>query len=251
MKKCIKIFIVSAMMLVMVIGLTGCRKFEQMRRSQGKLSEDGILTVQEDEYRLLPACSYLNPDFSYSNGDIYLAAEDVPVLLSGRFGVRMEISKDRKFIGGALGSEEESFQDGKPYYDGSSYKVFCHVDEYDSIMEVIEKGYEPDGYKCDYYDWEEDGMVEHVFSDEEAKAVETVLSVTPSKEYTKGFMQSFSISSCVKGTPFSQYEVELMLADDDTYYFERYDEESEMSLYYQVPAELEPVFENIIITVNS
>ncbi len=253
MKKMMKCVAVLSAMLVFMSALTGCRQFEEIRQSHVTLTKEGNILVQGKEYRPLPYCEYLNPEWESYDRSLYLTAEDIPVLLSRQFGVRMDISKDKKFINSHyLGETVETVGlDGKYSYDGATNTFFCRSDEYDSIMAVIEKGYEPDGYKCDYYDWEADGMVEYVFSHQEAEAVEQVLKTKPVENSDElNFTQSCAISSCMIGTPFSQYEAELWFGEDQAYYIDIYDLKNEMSLYYQVPAELEAVFEGILAKCN-
>lgn len=235
MKRIMKISVMFLMMMVMMTGLTGCRKFEQMRQNQATLKEDGILVFRDEAYRLLPECEYLNPNYAFSNGLVYLTPEGTPVLLSGFLGNALEISKDKNFIMGTLGSGDQSY---------TNVATFCHVDKYDEIMDIIEKGYEANGYKCEYYDGG-DGMEEYILSDEEIKAVETVLSSAPVVLDEEIMTKSCSIFSCMRETPFSQYEMEFMVIEDE-YYLQKYDGETGDSVYYRVPAELNSVFEKIV-----
>lgn len=229
MKKLIKIVTVSLMMLVVMTGLTGCRRFEEMRQSQGILKNEKVLIFQDDEYYLLPEYEYLNPTYS-SEGLVYPVPEGAPVLLSRFFADTLRISKDGDFLMGRI---------------GHNIQTFCHEDRYDEVMEIIENGYEPNGYRVEYYNFEKDCMEEYILSDEELKAVDLVLGTTP-VEITDDDMLGYTLAvdSCVKGTPFSKYEFDLMQADEG-YYFERYDDNGR-GVYYKVPAELNPVFEKLI-----
>ncbi len=244
MKKMMKCVAGLSAMLVLMSALTGCRQFEELRQAQASFTKEGNLLVKGEEYLALPLCDELRPMFHNDVKEIYAASEETPVLLTKFFGTTMDMSEDKMFIASGGYNIYNGEFDGvgiAPYY--------CHEDIYDSVMATIETGYEPNGYRIGYFDWQEDEFKHYEFSDEETQAVETVFAQTPAYESEPESWDIFSVDSYMKDQPFSQYEFDLVKAEDGIY-LNKYFEINENWLYYKVPTDLEPVFQNVIDTCN-
>ncbi len=233
MKKTIKYFTAITLMLILLNALTGCRYIEKMRQAQARFTKEDHVEWNGEIYRKLPICEFLSPKFGANPKMIYVAPEDTPVLLTRFFGVEMEMSVDRMFLISSAFSELEA----TAYY--------CHEDVYDSVMATIEKGYEPNGYILSYYDWYSEKDKQYTFTDEEAAAVDMVFSQTPAYGVSPEVWERYDVASTMKGQPFSRYELEIWVAEDGIYLM-KYSEINGNQICYQVPNELEAVFQNVL-----
>ncbi|MEE1314167.1 MAG: hypothetical protein UHS49_00160 [Faecalimonas sp.] len=229
MKKMKRIVIAVGILAVMCVGLSGCRQIDNMRKKQAIVTSGEMIVIDGKEYLKLPECEFLTPEFSYfadsygdSDSTIYMTDEEVPVLLSSIIGERGDISLDGIFIDG---------------YDGTYY---CREDKYEEMLDIIEKGYQPDALTCSYFDSEQQKFVNYVFSEEEMKQIVDILAGPAEQLVDEEVWAATDVQSCMTGYPFSEHAFDILQIEEG-YFFELYNADIEAYLHYKVPAELAPV----------
>ncbi len=220
--------------LVLCISLTGCSWITSLRERQVTITQEGNFLVNGVTYLPLPEVTYINDEYDYWDKEsVVLAEEEVPLLLTTIIGEVIEMSDDKLLL--------------RAFDEEYNNQYYCRADRYDELLEVIEGGYQPDGYCISYYDWDADEDKTYLFSKEEMDAVQTVVAKGPASPNYKEYLHSVSVSSYMENLPFEEYEFDVVETEKG-YFLEFYDMESEMSVYYKIPAELKAIFKQIMET---
>lgn len=198
MKKCLRLTLITALVLSLCLSLSGCNMIGEMRAAHGIMEADGSITLNGEQYIELPISEALSPDYGNGMQYVYVTAADVPVLLSGILGDSYMASKDGVFL-----EYIESYELGRLQY--------CRSDKYADVAKAIKDGFTPVGYMYTYEvlvdpDLYETTTEQYRLSDAQAKALEKVLTdVIPATIYSE--------------IP-SEYVTELYLHSEDGYFSE-------------------------------
>lgn len=131
------------MALVLCASLCGCVDLDAIRASRAtfvKGGAEGIVRLADGtEYKLLPLCEELYPDFD-NEEYVYIADEELPLLLTSFSQSAFLKSDDGMFLQ-LINDEIENF-----YY--------CRMDAYDGIADRINNGYTLELCGYWYYDYD-------------------------------------------------------------------------------------------------
>lgn len=231
MKKALRIISLILIVAIMSISLSGCMVIDMVREEQAFWGEDNKIKYGEYEYMLLPESENLQPVCNELNF-VYITTEDVPVLLSGAFGDRYDISDDKVFI----------FTDGE-----NGYTCYCRSDRYDDIKDKITSGFKPESYCYSYFDMVDYEDRYYMFSADEVEAVNSVVkSVTPDimpEAASLNYDYIVNVEACTKDMIFRTYIADICITGEN--YFVVVTEEAE-TLMYKVPDEQKSIFKKIM-----
>lgn len=233
MKKVLKIVCVCLVLTVVCLTFSGCSALDEIRETRITLTEKGTILYDGHEYTLLPECEYLNPHYDYSADLLYLADEEVPLLLTSIFCTEHSISADKKFISAGL--------------DGDTPQYYCRDDIYNDMIARITEGFKPDGYCYDYYDFDSENVVIYKLKANETEAIRQVLKdVTPMVLPDIANVNSeisVRIDACSDDLYFRNYAYDIYLLEDKYYILA---ESGEQYMLYTVPEELSDIFKEIL-----
>lgn len=238
MKRIFKSIALILILAIICIAMSGCQALDDIRQSRITLTEAGNILYGNHEYILLPECEYLSPNFDYYSSLLYLAEEDVPLLLTSIFSTEHSVSTDEKFI-------------GADYY-GDSPRYYCRDDIYEDIIKRINDGFKPDGYCYEYYNYESGSDMLYQLTEAECKDIQTVLrEVSPTllpdianiNYDTFVALEACSADLLFRNFAYNIYEL------DGKYYISAIS--GEQYMIYNVPEELNDSFKNILKCVTA
>jgi len=233
MKKVLKSISICLILMVICLAFSGCSMLDEIRETRINLTENGNLVYNGHEYILLPECEYINPIFDYNSPLLYLADDEVPLLLTSIFCTEHAISADEKFISAGL--------------DGDSPQYYCRDDIYNDIIAKINEGFKPDGYCYEYYDFKNGKDMIYQLTKEETEAIGKVLKeVTPTilpDIANVNYEISVTLDACSDDLYFRNYAYDIYLLEGK-YYLAA--ESGEQYMIYTVPEELNGVFKGIL-----
>ena len=126
-----------ALLVLLCISLSGCSYLDELRASRAVSNEDDTIVICDGvRYLLLPENKYFYPDFTDDSTIYFIDDEEIPLLLTDILGSWGYKSKDGRFL-----------QD-----DSAITQNYCREDLYDSIVERMNEGFEPELYCYSYYD---------------------------------------------------------------------------------------------------
>lgn len=126
--------------LVLCFSLCGCVDLDDLRNRRASITPEGSIVLGNGtEYKPLPPCEELSPAF-YDYEMVYVAPEEVPLLLSFVSETRFIQSDDGRFL----------------QSDDIELTYYCRTDIYDSVLERINTGFVGDVYGYWYYNYETD-----------------------------------------------------------------------------------------------
>ena len=231
MKRVFKIICISLIITIICLTFGGCGALDDIRETRITLTEKGSILYDDHEYSLLPQCEYLNPYFNISSPLLYLADEEVPLLLTSIFCTEHSISADKKFISAG----------------GETPQYYCRDDIYDDIIGRISSGFKPDGYCYEYYDFDAGKDMLYLLKDSETEAIRKVLKdVTPTllPDIANVNYEVFvALDACSSDLYFRNYAYNIYLLEGK-YYLQA--DSGEQYLIYTVPDELNENFKGIL-----
>ncbi len=132
---------VFAIMLValQIFLLCGCTALDEMRKNQAFYGEDGNIVWNGNVYKKLPESAYFYPETDY-NTMVNVTEADVPVLLSGMFGLAYYYPS----------------ADGVFLEDHAEDIYYCEMSVYTQIRDRILGTFEPEIVCYSYYMYDEE-----------------------------------------------------------------------------------------------
>ena len=160
MKKGIRLIALVAV-LAICLSLCGCKYLDDLRAVQGKVVSTGVIRLQDGtEYkRIYQTCDELVPVFSRSVTFHITEGEDIPLLLTPTFCATAYRSNDELFL--------------RVYLD-TELGLYCRTDVYDSVVERIKNGFQPEVFCYEYYDYKTGEYLVYELTQEQADALEQV-----------------------------------------------------------------------------
>ncbi|MBR5529481.1 MAG: hypothetical protein IKU57_03295 [Oscillospiraceae bacterium] len=231
MKKFIKRLTILLLVSVMVFALCGCDALDDMREHQIFPAEDGSFVIDNARYVRLETNDYFAPGDT-PNGEYFLTEKDVPVLLSNQFCI------------GAL----ELTNDGRFCRDWRRGMWFCREDIFEEMQTKNREPFVPDTlfYTYTYCDkngeWQDK---DYVLSQEEVAAIAEVLKGDPLQLGDGVYISSdweFGLTEATADLLFRHSGPSIHKAGNSFYVSTHKDTGATT---YQVPAELNPIFEKI------
>ena len=216
---------------VLCVSLCGCGVLDDIRATRAVYTDEGNIQLKGAEYKLLPQCKELTPDFNVYT-ELYVVPSDVPLLLTSMMGEYLDISDDGMFLSNYTGAEE---------------LLYCRADVYDSVYHRIINGY--DLSVCAYWDYDyytgEDIPV--VLTQQQLDAIRQVLETqepqTLPSSASLGWDYGAFLYMCSSDLLFRKPMVDICVADGIYYVL---DETNGETIYYPVPAELIATFVQIV-----
>lgn len=228
MRKRIRLVSVFAV-LGICLSLCGCEILDELRASRASITADGVIQLYDGTaYMRLPECRELSPDFSEYE-EIYIAEEELPLLLTSFSETYAEKSNDGRFL-------QIFTQEAVVYY--------CRTDIYDSILERINNGFVPEEYCYSYYDYENGKYILYSLTPAQANAVEQVYTTQKPEKLpvaaTLDYAYMVDLYLYTNDHLFMQDTVDICLVEGK-YYVVAYG-----NTLYSVPEEQSPVFAEIM-----
>ena len=226
-----KVTRIMALLLILVIALSfsGCQALDELRASRATVSSDGTVTLPDGAaYMLLPECEEFVPDFTGSYS-IYIADEELPLLLIPVAGTSASKSADGRFLRVFVGNE---------------FRYYSRTDLYFQLRPRIYSGFSPDICCYSYYDTESRKTVLYTLTSEQAAAVEQVYTtqtptVLPSAA-TLDYEHKADLYLYSEDYLFRQDTVDICVVEGE-YFVVAYG-----NTLYSVPEELTPIFAQIM-----
>lgn len=231
MKKIMKRLGILLLLGAMVFALCGCDALDEMREHQIFPNEDGSFVINDVRYVQLEANDYFTPGDTF-DGTYYLTESDVPLLLSSQFCI------------GSLDLTE----DGRFCRDWRRDLWFCREDLFEEVQAKNREPFVPDTLFYSYVTWDEHGewkdMV-YKLSLEEVAAIAQVLKTEPLQLGDGIYISSdweFGLTEATDDLLFRHGGPSIHKAGN-TFYVSAYKDTGATT--YQVPEELNPIFEKI------
>ena len=231
MKKALKRLGVLLLLGAMVFALCGCRELDEMREHQIFPNEDGSFVINDVRYVQLEANNYFTPGDTF-NGTYYLTKLDVPLLLSSQFCFgSLDLTEDNRFC-----------------RDWKRGLWFCREDLFEEVQAKNREPFVPDTLFYSYYAYDKNGewkdMV-YKLSLEEVSAIATVLKGEPLQLGDGIYISSdweFGLTEATEDMLFRHGGPSIHKAGN-TFYVSAHKDTGATT--YQVPEELNPIFEKI------
>lgn len=228
MKKRIRLVSVFAALGV-CLSLCGCEILDELRDSRASITADGVIQLQDGTaYMRLPECRELSPDFSEYK-EIYIAEEELPLLLTSFSETYAEKSNDGRFL--------QVFTEETVVY-------YCRSDIYDSILKRINNGFVPEVYGYSYYDYESGNYILYSLTPAQANAIEQVYTTQKPEKLpaaaTLEYAYMVDLYLYTNDHLFMQDTVDICLVEGK-YYVVAYG-----NTLYSVPEELSSMFAGIM-----
>lgn len=214
------------------ISLCGCNQLDELRASRAIATEKGTIILSDgSEYKALPECEELSPDFF--NGDtVYVVEEEVPLLLTTFSNTSFFKSNDGIFL--------QSYQDVSNIF-------YCRTDVYDSILERINDGFTGEDYGYWYYDYEKDEEGFYKLKSDQADAIQDVLTNQKGEQLPFAAAIEYECFAdlwlCTGDKLFMRDTVDICVVEGKYYVA---DNGFENITFYSVPDELSDVFKEIL-----
>lgn len=232
MKKTIRIVSLLTV-LAICFSLCGCNLLDELRESRATVLADGTVRLYDGtEYKPLPECEELTPEFNEYEM-VYVAAEDVPLLLTDFFYENcFDKSDDGLFL---------------QAYTEESVVYYCRTDAYDSVLERINNGFTAEKYCYPYVDYEEAEYIYCTLTPAQAEAVAQVCQTQTPEELPKAAIVDFEYMAdlylCSGDMLFKRDTVDVCVLEGE-YYVVEYGFDA--TTLYTVPEELSDVFAGIL-----
>ncbi|MBR5539979.1 MAG: hypothetical protein IKU56_01190 [Clostridia bacterium] len=217
MKKSVRILSSVVLVCLLCTMLSGCQALEDARAAQGFWVDEGQrFRLGDSEYIRLPeseALELLYVEYDDEVSDIYVTTEDVPVLLASGYGVAFTPSSN-----GRLCVPASEYEDR---WSEMSTGIFCRSEYYQTLVQQLGKGFEPVGYCCVYWEWDDELYTykERLYrlTAEQTAAMDVMLEsertylpdmAEPSYDY------SIDLNFCSEDMMLQKFAVELCCADN-------------------------------------
>lgn len=231
MKKALKRLGVLLLLGAMVFALCGCAELDDMRAHQIFPNEDGSFVINDVRYVQLEANDYFTPGDT-PVGSYYLTETDVPVLLSSQFCIgAMELTEDGRFC-----------------RDWKRGLWFCREDLFEEVQAKNREPFVPNILFYNYYGPNEQGEwieLTYKLSETEVAAIATVLQGEPLQLGDGVYISTDWECGLTEATDdmLFRYSGPSIAKAGNSFYVSSYKDSGATT--YQVPAELNPVFEKI------
>ncbi len=241
MKKYLRILSALCLVCLLIPTLCGCAMVDELRESRATYDGDGNILWNGTVYKKLPINEDFCPETNHS--EVYVADEDVPVLLLSTYGDQMlTADKEKLFL------EHNSYMDER-YELAPVY--YCREDRYDEFFKKIRYGFpiETVCYHYGYYDEEKMEYIEKEYhlTDEQRSTIEKIMTTVKPTQSGEGWYLDYewmvSLYDCTEDMLFQRYAMDVCVSGK-TYYL-RVDDERH-TYFYQVPEEYETVFGQIM-----
>lgn len=235
MKHTIQKILLFACMGALLICFCGCTSLESLRATHGVLINDTTISYQNQEYKLLTgAYGDLNPLVDDTK-TVYVATEDVPLLVVEMVGSPFDISIDGKFLIGSA----HNIDDGE--------NIYCRADCFDEMQKRVQAEFVPTGYCYEYLDENYDSKIYQLSLNQTAFINSIITYVAPvplSKTLLYNGEYLAAMDACSEDLLFRRYAFDI-LRYNNTYYLCT----NEISL--QIPASQNAQIEDILTNYNS
>ena len=213
--------------LTLCLSLAGCKELDQLRAQRAYMVEEDVIELSDgSQYQRLPKCD----DLYYERNDyeiVYVVEEELPLLLTV-FADSAGMSDDGRFLS---------------LYEEGERRIYCRTDAYEDVARRIREGFTPEAYAYECWDYETGESHLYKLTQEQAAAVEQVLSQEP---------EVLPAAASINYDYFAdlyQYSSDLLFRRDavdvcsigEEYFL--WDDEGNI---YSVPQELKPVFNEIM-----
>ena len=221
--------------LIVVLGLCsclcGCSYLDELRASRASFTASGSVQLYDGtEYILLPACKELQPVFTEYE-TIYLAPEDLPLLLTSFAGDYAIKSDDGQFL---------------QVYTGYDFAYYCRSDVYDSVVTRINEGFVAEAYCYQSFDYVLGKQMLAVLTQAQADAITQVLTDQEPETFPEAATLSYDVYMdlylCSADQLFMQDTVDIGIIKGKYYVVSN---DNDITVY-SVPAELTEVFAQIL-----
>ena len=231
MKKFLKRLSALLLLGAMLFALSGCDALDDMRAHQIFPEADGSFVINDVRYVQLETNDYFAPD-STEYDTYWLTEADVPVLLSEAFSIgRIELTEDGRFC-----------------MDWQRGLWFCREDIFEEMQAKNREPFVPELLFYTYAYWNENGEwqdKEYILSSEEMAAIAQVQKGEPLQLGNGIYISSdweFGMTEATEDLLFRHDGPSIHKAGD-TFYMSIHKDTGATT--YQVPAELNPIFEKI------
>lgn len=233
MKKILKRVGILLLLSAAVFALSGCGALDEMRAHQLFPEEDGSFYKDGVHYVELEANAYFSPANEFAE-TYYLTKPDVPVLLSPQFNI------------GWLNFTE----DGRFCYDAYDATWFCREDIFEEMQAKNREPFVPDTLFYNYYSYDQNGeWVDTIYrlSQEEVAAIAEALKGEPLQLGDGLYIGSdweFGLTEATNDLLFQHSGPSISKAGN-SFYLSVYSSGDGRATTYQVPEELNPIFDKI------
>lgn len=231
MKKFTKRLSVLLLVGILVFALCGCDALDEMREHQLFPEEDGSFYKDDIHYVALETNGYFSPSNNFAD-TYYLTKPDVPVLLSPQFNIGwLDFTEDGRFC-----------------YDAYSGIWFCQESIYEEIQARNREPFVPDTLFYSYYGYDENKEwteLNYKLSLEEVAAIAEVLKGEPMQLGDGIYLSTDWECGLTEATDdlLFRHNGPSIAKAGDAFYVSTYEDSGATT--YQVPQELNPIFENI------
>ena len=232
MKRFLKILSLFSLVCLLISSLCGCYVVDMARESKASYNENGDIVWNGAVYKRLPQSDDFCPETD--EHAVYVAAEDVPVLLLPTYGDQ------------ALMADAEKLFLEHDFYMDERYELtqvyYCREDLFPEIDKRIREGF-PVETVCYTYGSYEEALGEyvecqyHLTQDQQAdlkKILETVEPQKMGEGWYLDYQWQVSLYSCTEDMLFQRYAMDICISGS-THYLQVADER--FNYFYQVPEE--------------
>lgn len=249
MKKRLRLISLTLILLMVCFTFCGCTALDEMRAKHAfwKDNEKTLITLNGEEYKLLPECETLSPVCN-SYYDYYVTESDVPLLLMNMYGESISLNDDKDFVILENYNDEYSAQYEPP-------KIYCKTNRYEEISNRINANEPLNNFCYEYetYDLDKGSYLSNLYflTEEEEQAISTALSQgTISSLYAEEIYADFDIQiyCCSEDALFRKYAFDLSITAQTAYLTVEYfpdDGYTTDSMTIVVPDELYDTFYGI------
>ncbi len=234
MKKFLKIASLMTLVCLLVSSLSGCYAVDAMRQSRATYDAEGNILWNGAVYKRLSYHEDFCLDTGYDN-DVYVADEDVPLLLLSVYGEEiLSVDKEKLIL------EHRQFIEADRY---ASVPIFyCREDRFEEFEKKILEGF-PVEVVCYNYGYYNDETFEYEdkrydLTEEQISAIRKVLETVEAQKMSEGWYLDYEwqvvLYECTADMRFQRYAMDICLAGS-TYYLRV--EGDRVTYFYQVPEE--------------
>lgn len=214
--------------LALCLSLAGCKELDQLRAQRAWFVEENVIELSDgSQYQRLPKCD----DLYYERNDyeiVYVVEEELPLLLTA-FADTASVSDDGRFL--------------SMYDEAWEQWIYCRTDAYEDVARRIREGFTPEAYAYECWDYETGESYLYKLTQEQAAAVEQVLSQEPEILPAAASINYYYLADLYQYSSdflFRRDAVDVCVVED-TYFL--WDDEGNI---YTVPQQLAPVFAEIM-----
>lgn len=252
MKKIIRIIAFILSICTVVVCCTGCKFLDKMKDERAFWTNNRHIIYKDVRYKPFPFSEMFNPDIDEKSKNIFVADDDIPLLLLRNIGTEFILTNDEIFL-----VDFYYYKTGQ----GGVEVIYCREDRYEEFAEKLENAVAEElCYEVMYISPEQMVATDDYFLTEEQR--EAVFSIEKNYEpldVPEGVVFEYDYCVYLEGTTkdgLFRKEFGDIFVKGDTYYLTIYAPDpngkevevvpSETSNIYLVPDELKETFEKIL-----